>query len=535
MYLQKNIQYSFVSCILLISLMLPSCIKEEASLQDPQVGLNPGLGLPVAHAHYTLAAVFESTDTIDFLQPNEDGILTVRYSEQLFSQIASEIITFNQEISSSISINVSELLEKNTQILYDTIEFGFENSESPAGQGLLYQLKFNYAEFWLSDNYDGLIGDLSVKVKFPNIVDEVTLDTAFLERNIGQQDTSKLPMSGKTATFINIPEEGRTQLPVQLELEGLIKNIEDDFKISYSFELINYDFIRGYFGEFDMELGTTNIPLDLYSLVDSVELVFKEPQFNINFQNSFGIALDLFMKNLYAVSNSDEVINIDFLPNAAEPFSLRPPPQNVIQDSLFEVPVNEVLGLLARKPKRIFFNPVGQLNPGGLSDTNYINFDSQFALDVGVEIPLEFWGVVGFTDRLAFDGSNLDNITELQYLALILTSNNRLPLEAAIDVIFTSGNEVMYQVGGEDGFHLSSNITGQDQFFEETLDIDNSQFENLRQSDSLSLKIFLKTAGADEAINGDTNYIPFNASFEDYFIDVTVKIIAEGEVVLPPK
>ncbi|NOZ47366.1 MAG: hypothetical protein GXO79_11380 [Chlorobi bacterium] len=527
-----------VKWIVIIALIVVSyqCVKEQASLKNPQVKLNPGLALPTVHAHYSLNSIFEPVNDIDILQPNDEGILSVRYNQKVLSDSASSFLKFNQEIAGSMNINLKNSSNKATISFYDTIEFNLNNNISVVTEALLYAIKFSTAQFEITDDSQQLPVTTEIDIVFPTIIDPFTSDTARLTHQIGEGATSILDMTDHVAYFINNTNI-TNGLPVAFRI-GVAKNV-NSYNLNYKFTLINFDYIKGYFGNFKEELNETNLNIDFLSAVDSIDIEFEKAEFNINYTNSFGITFDIYLDNLSATSIDNNPITIDFLPTADSPFPLRSP--GIGQppfDTTITYNINDVLALLKENPKQISFKPVGEFNPNEQNDTNYVSYDSQFALDIGLDIPLKFWAsVIAYKEKFPFDGSSLDKITQLENLALLLETQNVLPLNAKIDVIFYKGQQVLYKVGNEEGFKISSDLDGEGipiagEPIEQILDIDNTQFENLKQADSLMLKIALTTARADEGGPGNRTYVAFKAD-ADYYLDVTLKLIAEGEFVLP--
>ena len=525
--------------VILTGILMSQCIKEEASLQDVQIKLNPGIGLPAVHANYLLSSIFKSEEEgIDILQANGDGILTVSYSEKVFSESASSFITFDQAIENSISIAFKKESKEQKDIAFnDTIEFKFTNYQALGIEGLLYEVKFDYAQFNLDDDAGILSETSSIIIKFPTIIKPGTTDTAYLEHVVGEENTSTLEMSGYVAKFINNANI-TNGLPIEFKLVTLVKS--KGFNLNYSFTLIDYEHIKGYFGNFSYNLDETSLSIDFLTEVDSIDIKFEKAEFSIDFTNSFGINLDIFMDNVSATSIDGDDIVIDFLPTSNDPFQINAPDSigdTVNRSDIYDL--NDVLDLLSKNPKEISFQPVGEFNPpSAQQDTNFIQTDSRFSLNVKLDIPLKFWAsVIAFQDKFAFDGSILENVTQLEYLGLLFKSSNVLPLDAKIDVTFMGNQVPLYRVGGNDGFRISSNLDAdgipiEGEPFEQIIAIDSTQFENLKQTDSLLLKITLKTTGADDALMGDTNFVAFKAD-ATYFLDLTVKLIVEGEFVYP--
>jgi len=76
-----------------------------------------------------------------------------RTSDTVFSQTASDFITFDQEISGSINFGSKAYNYIDTVITIDTVvQFDFSNTQTTGDGGQLNELKFAYALFNISDN-----------------------------------------------------------------------------------------------------------------------------------------------------------------------------------------------------------------------------------------------------------------------------------------------------------------------------------------------------------------------------------------------
>ncbi|MFC2086274.1 hypothetical protein ACFLQ9_00995 [Bacteroidota bacterium] len=524
---KHRLLYCLKGIILFLAvIILSQCIKEEATLENLQISLNPGIGLPAVHAKYSLSSIFDTIETPDLIQPNNEGILAVQYSEKVFSDSAKNFIQFNQEIEGSTPINFKNEMQKIS--FKDTLEFKYSNSQNIGFEGLVYEIGFNYAQFNLSDDSNPLPIKTTIEIKFPSIVKPGTTDTARLEHIVGENNTSVLEMSEYVAKFIN-NETITNGLPIEFSFSIGIKS-EKSFNLFYSFTLIDYDYIKGYFGQFDYNLGVTSMDIDFLSEVDEIEIEFETAIFSINYSNSFGINADIYLDNLSILSVDNELITTNFFPTPEDPFELLAPELGDSPvDTLKEFDINEVLDLLGENPKNIAFEPEASFNPDGPSETNFVTYDSQFALDIALNIPLKFKAsVIAFKDTFGFNGEVLNEITQLEYLGLRFTSSNALPLDAVVNVHFLDENgDILYELSDETGesFKITSlpESTTNPEPFTQTIAIDNSKFEAIKQNKKLALGIALTTANYDI---GD--FVTFYEDAE-YYIDIKLKLIAEGE------
>jgi len=134
----KSNRYHIISTLTLVILLfsLHSCIKEEFDPDklDLSVEFSPGVALPLGYVHYELEKLLADSSESKTIKIDDDGLITIVYSQELVSFRADELITID-DVSYNSSINNNSVFPIDLSILApvftitDTIQISLGLSE----------------------------------------------------------------------------------------------------------------------------------------------------------------------------------------------------------------------------------------------------------------------------------------------------------------------------------------------------------------------------------------------------------------------
>lgn len=532
---------------LVISVLFNTCIKEEFDPDklDTEIIIHPGVAAPLGFIHYELEELLKDSLRPEGMIVDNDGFIRMVYEEEIFSFQASEFLQFS-DIEHSGSINNNSPLPIDLSriivpfIQTDTIEFNLSGSDGP-DYTEIDSIKADSIVIVinLSSSYN-LNGTL--QISSPGIRKNGEIWSATIPLNINGQS---FILEGYTIILSNDPPDvNLAPIIYTMTLEGSSGTVPAGSPIlNYTFGIsdIDYSAIFGYLGIMYIRIDPQTLPISFFNFIVDGTFHFEQPELKLNFENSFGLPIQVIMTDFYAVSREGGQIAItgDSVPSAGYQRIIHYPSLSEVgqtaYDSLLLNPDNtNLFDALESSPVSISFGVEAETNPSGNITDNFITDKSQYGVKAKLTLPL--YGYADFMvmlDTLRFDFNDFfqNPPEEIQRLAFRLNFTNGLPINVYAQMYFTDEN-----------YAVLDSIFDEQRLIEAAVDTDGDGKVDPVQNDPIEAEF---TRTKIDNISGTryifltgrintTNYDmvpPESVKFyKDYFIDAYIGVIGDIEL-----
>lgn len=378
--------------------------------------------------------------------------------------------------------------------------------------------------------------DVNVKIKMPGTTidgDTVAFDVMYLA---GTGTTSgTIDLSNSVTDLTTDPSQPFNTFPFQYVL-GIVSSDNlitfsstDQIDLEFYMDDIELRYLEGYFGYFEETFDGDTIEIQLEDL-DKITGTFQlsNPVINFNYSNSFGIpiALDLDMK---ASFESDPMVDLGasrkFIQSPAD--TINPMVEGIISYNKDNSNIEDLL--VFPPPAEISFSGAALVNPD--QDTTAINFItgiSSLGGDLEIIIPAEFRAQdFAFVDTMEVD---FDDDIPAKSGTLHLNVRNGFPIDLSFSltpldsltgdpytpVVFTLLSAAPVDTDGIVD-------TTQVEFIEETVEVNETFFEDLKNSDRIAVKATLNTS------NGDVDDVKILSTYTLEF-NIAIRVAVDYEI-----
>ncbi len=386
-----------------ILLAFSSCIKEEfnADQLDPSLQINPGVAAPIGWARWQLDEILTDSLNPDELYINSNGFMSLVYKQDLFSLQASEIINIRDissisDIKSPFSTGFNlNALPGDTAFNY-TIAIPLTISDSTGPEIDSIMVRFGQMAISVSPDYPDMRWD--AKFRIPGIHDwQITLNDDN-PSTIDTLDRITLPLDNTP------PSANKLSLMVILTIwpSDVIVYPGKILGISINISGIEYSAIYGYLGQFDIDVGPQSFPVNFFDRLSEGTFHFKDPKLKLEFQNSFGIPIQIDMSGFQATGSGGQIIPISG-PGVPGPSNLRilaypllgQEGQSIADSIVLDVTNSNLFDVLETSPAEITVEVNGTTNPSGLTRENFLLDSSRLYVSTKLLLPMD-----GYADLL---------------------------------------------------------------------------------------------------------------------------------------
>jgi hypothetical protein len=445
-----------VSCLFLMPL---SCIREEF---DPDklnnsVLISPTVAAPLGFLEFHLDSMLTDSAKPEILEIHDDGTMTLRYRQVLFSDTLSDLFTFpdiNEQFTVTNDLPSLPLnnLGDDTMKIRRTFPVDFRMIGSV--QSRLDSLWINTLTMDIHlETLDGLNGQLQMTSQ--------SFTSDYESPDINESLDILIPFDGTGAT------EVLDGYSITLENNQLIFNIElmiwtsdlileqggEIFTLDISFRDADYEALFGYLGRFRLDLPPQTINIDFFNSIIDGTFHFEEPVLKVHFTNSIGIPLKVNVEDFYVTTRFGEIEEIT---GESIPFSRENVDRKLIAypditqvgetmyDSLpLDLNNTNILDILTLAPRDLTFSAFGEINARGTDTVNFITKDSHYSIEVELILPLKGYAYyMVMMDTLEFDFTSFYDKSpeEINRLAFRVNFINGFPVEIDAQMYFVDEN-----------------------------------------------------------------------------------------------
>lgn len=437
--LKKSKTTLLIMAVLFVPLfMLPSCdhsyIDEIDNIGDYTYG--PVVAVPLVNASISLDDLIDVGD-FGGIDVDEEDLITLVYSGQIFSVPASDIFSVNDQSQVITYDNIVPAGPDGMTLPPKVFLITFDNSE------ILTYISFLEGMFRVSAQASQLAQDgynLEATFRILNSYDSQELP---INGTVSLNNPGEVDLSGSRIEFDN--EANFFLVEYQLFITGDGSPDNAPYTIEFSQEMtgLKYDLIKGYVDQINFPVGNTSVALGLFNNATFGSLVFENPSIEFAIDNSFGAEIDLFVEEFYATTIEDEIIPVTG-PAIEEPWRVNASVTHeeplLTTFKLLDNTNTNLFDITEQSPKELFYEVTGLINPdAGQQPTNWIKHDSQLSIDMEVNLPL--WGRINIfelQDTTEFSVNELPD--EMEWVELKMNFSNGFPLDVELDLILLDEN-----------------------------------------------------------------------------------------------
>ncbi|RXQ87626.1 hypothetical protein EO244_16270 [Ancylomarina salipaludis] len=444
-----------------LTMPFKSCVDSDDydfdRLSD-KVDWQPNFVAPIGYGEYSLWYLLNQHEELEADQTiilGDDGLIHIKHIEKdIFSYGTDEVLTFPTQDPYSTTFDMSD---------YPTVSIPFPSDQTLASTTKGFNIKADGTDIILTK----LKLDTKVSFTVSNPVDKaIKLTVTLDEGSVGgvnplSKDFDIIPnANGQTFdwdltdlefTFpspsINNTLHISFGVTILADASGTIRSNGNDLEIGYQFGGLAFKLAKGDFGDqtIDVGSGTIDMGVDFWDDIDG-NFTFADPRISLMFNNTVGVPF-LVSANMTGSNTDGETLSLDpddQLP--AYPTTEADVLAGIEASITYNKDNSQIVPFMALPPSgditysgsvRINRNLDGtRYDPlAAGNNINIISGTSSITADLEMDIPMDFKADnLSISDTI--DEVDISDAEKIVKAALIITSENGLPLDVKIENIF---------------------------------------------------------------------------------------------------
>ena len=255
-----------------------------------------------------------------------------------------------------------------------------------------------------------------------------------------------ISLVGAVLDLTTDPQQAYNILPVIVQAalvsSGTLQPIDssNELTVSYGINNIEFDIVRGYFGQKNIQIEESSLDLNLSFLKELGGSIFlANPTINLNVVNSIGAPIQLTL-DMEGKTIDGQSVSLN-TPAQTMPFPTVP--GNTASGALTYNNMNSQLAqLLSLPPDTLNTGGLIVLNPNGNQGANFIASSSGIQIGLEADLPFELSANgIGFGDTSEFNASEiLNGVLEAK---LRFKSINRFPFDLTLELNFLDSTDAV--------------------------------------------------------------------------------------------
>ena len=532
-------------------LILNSCIKEEFDPKklDTEFVINPSVAAPLAYIHYELDEILDDSARSWNVRVENDSLILLEYETEIFSKKASELIEFSRITQTGSIMNNSKF----------DLELGLIDYSYNLSLRDTLNLTVNLPDGAVytridSIQVDSLVIDVDRNSEYPLRGKMILTSPKIRKIYKDKWDywAAAVPVLGPTQTVtvkdVTIILSHDTQnvniVPIVYELRldqarGTVP--AGDPILNFTMNTVDLDFnaIYGYLGKMKFRIGPQENPIDFFTDLKAGTFHFTEPRLQFNFENSFGMPIQILTTDLYATSQGGTINEISGtgLPSPGNEWIIDYPTLKnfgkTVDDSMtinyYEANLVKVMDA---SPVGITFGMEASTNPQPEETYNFVTSESQLKVISKLILPISgYTQFMNIEDSVMYEFSDFfqNPPEEIKSLSLRLNFINSFPVDINSQIYFLdeSGNVVDSVFNTEYTIDAGQDLDGDGLVDPKESDPVEVEFPR-EKIDNLALSRCIYFKGRLNTYNSD---IPEKYRFYSfYFLDVYMGVIGDLEL-----
>lgn len=429
------------------TLLAASCMPED-DFQDIEVlAPSPSLSLPILNTNLKVSDLIR-TDDGGLLEENSDNSYSLFYRQNIQSQPVGAYFPPipDQQYDESFSLGISapafnwspEPVTVDGKIPMNTGDLALYGIECKSGA----------LQISMSSDYDH---DISIILTLLDLVD-ANQEPMVFEFDLVWGNRYSVQSKELAGYMLNIDnEEIRYTMEIGISGSGNAINSYEQIYMGLNMSDIDFSFLKGNFSNITIPVKADTLEIPFLANAINGEVALN-PNFKVDFVNSFGVPVSPDLSNIYVERNSGNVRLQDegdsefFSGNFEFPYLQDRNDLPAVKSQLVDENNSNLEDAFAELPRGIAYWFGFTMNSRE-QDTSFVTDESMIGVDLEVELPLEGRFDVLLEDTIDVD---LDFEQEVEELKVLIKTENEFPIDAGLQVFFldTEGNR-LYDTSGE--------------------------------------------------------------------------------------
>ncbi len=400
----------------------------------------PDWALPILNSDLTLKNIIQPKT---YITEDAQGVYSLHYSGDLFYAKASDFVHIPDQAynAPSFTLSIPQSIASYSGSLSDSFSNHFTYSDTSGAQLAHINVK------------GGLL-KLTINSTFKQKVTATLLFPTVLKGGSPLQVTTNInwPSASSTASIdlagynFDLTNGGATknylQYKVRYSLTGTGETLlpGDNLSASISMTDINYSFIDGFLGTYDIPIPADTINVAVFDNTLNANIFVNNPKINLGFHNSLGLNVAASFDDLHGVTAMG--IRKDMTISPVNVAGAATPGQTAVSTYTLDSASTSgaVQTLFNPAPNHVIYNGRVRINPGGAGSTySFVTDSSAISLTADAELPAWF-KIITFTLQDTAKLVLSEDTSVLQKAEFKMLMDNALPLYGRVQLYFADEN-----------------------------------------------------------------------------------------------
>ena len=411
---------------LLMSLFLiQSCVKDLQDIDSIEVeNWQPEVAIALVNTTVSIQDFLDDFDSQGYLNIDDENFMTLVYESNVLSVLGEDII--------DIPDFTIPMMDTSMILSYGDIITSFDIDFFTVKNGILdFAFQSPYSE------------DMSVIIEVRNLTQNGnSLAYSTTAQYSGSSPTNvsgTIDLSGYVMDFMNDEIEVRY---IATNATGERKELQNMVLQFHEFE---FSMIQGYFDQYEFDLISDAILINLFETAVGGSLNIEDPKINFKITNSFGVPIGMVAESLTAETMSEGTMDLYTVLDDGIALNY-PTAMEVGQSKITNVGVTKdnsnLSEIVSSSPTQLNYELSAITNPtNDPSITGFVLDTSRFDMDVEIELPIWLSASDFAVEKISeFDASLFEDIEIAEFK---LITENGLPIEAGVQAYFMDENNVI--------------------------------------------------------------------------------------------
>jgi hypothetical protein len=400
---------------------------------------DPVVAVPLVSSAININDLIDLND-INLIEVDEENLITLVYRGEIFSIDASSIFTVPDQLHNISFENIPVPENGLDTIISHPFLLTFTNSE------IITYISFLSGQFSVSAESDLMAQDgYTLDANF-RIINSFDSNGNPIQGSVSLDSPANIDLTGSTINMGEAANFFLVEYTLSISGNGTPTNAPYTVNFNQSVNNIQYDLLKGYIDQISFPIGSTTVPVDIFTNANIGDVVFENPSIDFAITNSFGTPIDVIIDQFYAVGLDNEIINVTGT-GIDTPWRINYPSEPEMDAVVTYKTINNqnsnLFQITQQTPKEIFYDVNGLTNPDGVVQAlNWVKHDSNMTIDIDFNLPL--WGRIENYSMQDTLGIGIDTIPEeIEWLEAKLILSNGFPIDLDINLLLMDENNIV--------------------------------------------------------------------------------------------
>jgi hypothetical protein len=528
--------------LLVTSLLIGGCTGDLLDTVDKasrvkEVTWNPAFAAPLINTTITLDDLVKDVNVVE-VNSDDEGLVIITYKGEVLKLEAIDFVKIqDQSLAETVNLSPAEVTQFNSTGNL-TIQRSFF-AEFSVGDLRIDNLLMFVCNHLLVARTD-IEHDVDIKLTFPGVTkngNPLVMEGRLEDKNGTQTIAFSNNLSGYEFDMNDGPQ-GYNELEVDAEIVlsstgGPVVSASNEIVFQNEFIYNEFENLFGYVGKYQENLGPEKVALSVFTQsLGGGSFTLVDPKIKIGMANSFGVPIDARITRLEGVKDG-VTTGVTGFPDPLPIPTLMPSEIGTLKrDSIVLNKDNSnFVDVLNIQPDSIIGGVSVEINPGPVTNNNFITRFSEIDFDLEVEIPL--WGTASdfsIKQEVPFELA-LDSTVEIENIEMKLYTENGFPVDLGIQLYFydSTTNTLLDSLFDGSGLVLDGGVPGSDGVVQTVsvntniVEASKARIDRLRQANKAEIVGRFNTS----KVNGQSENVKFmiqNALLLKFGVDVDLKV-----------